>query len=147
VIAGGCFCGAVRYEFPDGAAFNETICHCSICRRTTGAPFVAWFTVRRVELRFQGTLARFNSTPGAIRGFCPGCGTQITFENAAFPDEIDVTTCSLDHPALVPPVDHTFAADKVDWIVLCDGLPCHAGERPGDGFGNVDDESTVRTRM
>jgi hypothetical protein len=23
--------------------FNETNCHCSICRRTTGAPFVAWF--------------------------------------------------------------------------------------------------------
>jgi hypothetical protein len=133
MIAGGCFCGAVRYQVPDGSAFNETICHCSICRRTTGAPFVAWFTVKRPELIFlQGTLTRFHSTPGAVRGFCGHCGTQITFENSASPDEVDLTTASLDRPETVPPTDHTFAADKVAWVKLCDGLPAHAAKRPTD---------------
>ena len=131
VIEGGCFCGAVRYEIPRHAAFNETSCHCSICRRTTGAPFVAWFTVKRTDLRFvQGVLTHFHSTPTAVRGFCPRCGTQVTFENSASPGEVDITTCSLDRPELIPPVDHTFAADKVGWVRLCDGLPEYSAKRP-----------------
>jgi len=39
MLTGGCFCGAIRYE-ADGAPFRETNCHCSICHRTTGAPFL-----------------------------------------------------------------------------------------------------------
>ena len=46
MLTGGCFCGRVRYE-ARGPAFNRTSCHCSICRRTSGAPFVAWFSVAR----------------------------------------------------------------------------------------------------
>jgi len=38
MLKGGCYCGAVRYEAA-GTPFNETSCHCTICRRTTGAPF------------------------------------------------------------------------------------------------------------
>ena len=130
-IAGGCFCGAVRYQFPDGAAYNETICHCSICRRTTGAPFVAWFTVNRSDLQFvNGSLSYFHSTPTATRGFCNACGTQIAFEDSESPQEVDLTTGSLDRPELLPPTDHTFAANKVEWVQLCDGLPVHAAKRP-----------------
>ena len=36
MLTGGCFCGRVRYE-ARGPAFNRTSCHCSICRRTSGA--------------------------------------------------------------------------------------------------------------
>lgn len=43
----------------------------------------------------QGTPARFRSSPTATRSFCAGCGT-LTFEQDGAPDEIDVTTCSLD---------------------------------------------------
>ncbi len=52
MLRGGCFCGNIRYEAV-GTPFNETNCHCSICRRTTGAPFVTWFSnqARRVSLR------------------------------------------------------------------------------------------------
>ena len=42
MLTGGCFCGAIRYE-ARGTPFHESNCHCSICRRTTGAPFVTWF--------------------------------------------------------------------------------------------------------
>jgi hypothetical protein len=43
-ITGGCFCGFVRSE-TTGTPCEESICHCSICRRTAGAPLVAWFSV------------------------------------------------------------------------------------------------------
>src|ERR1700746_3995177 len=105
MLTGGCFCGAIRHE-ARGTPFHETNCHCSICRRTTGAPFVIWFSVRTSDFRIiQGEPARFNSTAKGVRS---RCGAQLTFEHADFPDEIDVTTNSLDDPELMPPRDNTY---------------------------------------
>ena len=122
MLTGGCFCGRVRYE-AEGAPFNQTNCHCSICRRTTGAPFVAWFSVPRSRLRLTGEPMRFRSSGKATRSFCPECGTQLTFELDGPGDEIDVTTCSLDEPGRVPPVDHTRTSSRLEWVKLADGLP------------------------
>jgi hypothetical protein len=123
MLKGGCFCGRIRYE-TTAAPFHETNCHCSICRRTSGAPFVTWFSVPRSEFRLvSGEPARFESTAAATRSFCPHCGTALTFEHGDFPDEIDVTTCSLDRPELVPPKDHTWTSSKVTWLKLPNELP------------------------
>ena len=129
MLTGGCFCGAVRYEV-HGTPFHETNCHCAICRRTTGAPFVTWFSVRSSDFRFtNGMPNRFNSTEKGARSFCPCCGTQLTFEHSRSPDEIDVTTCSLDDPNLLPPRDNTRTSSRLRWLVA-DGLPEHGEERP-----------------
>lgn len=128
-LTGGCYCGAIRYEAA-GAPFNETSCHCSICRRTTGAPFVAWFSVARRDFRFvSGQPATLRSTPLGTRSFCPACGTQLTFEHADYPQEIDVTTCSLDDPQALPPKTHIHTSSKLPWIHLADGLPEYAERR------------------
>jgi hypothetical protein len=125
VLSGGCACGAIRYQV-SGRPFDETNCHCSICRRASGAPFVAWFSVARAAFRFvRGEPRRFRSSARAMRAFCPDCGTQLTFERDDRPGEIDLTTCSLDDPALVPPKDHTHVSTRVPWVRLCDGLPEH----------------------
>jgi hypothetical protein len=123
MLRGGCFCGAVRYE-TDGEPFHETSCHCSICRRTTGAPFVTWFSVQRATFRFtKGQPTYFRSSPRGERSFCSRCGTQLTISLCTAPSEIDVTTCSLDHPDGLPPKDHTRASSKLGWIKLSDELP------------------------
>ena len=123
MMKGGCFCGDIRYEV-GAATFHETVCHCSICRRTTGAPLVAWFTVPHSDFRLvEGMPTRFRSTEKGMRTFCPRCGTQLTFEHEDFPDEIDVTTCSLEEPERVPPKDHTRTSSKLSWVRLADGLP------------------------
>jgi hypothetical protein len=130
MLTGGCYCGAVRYQ-ADGTPFNETNCHCSICRRTAGAPFVAWFSVPRAAFRFvSGAPTRFQSTPKGRRSFCPRCGTQLTFESADAPSEIDVNTVSLDDANSVPPKDHTRTSSKLAWIKLADGLPEFREARP-----------------
>ncbi len=123
MLQGGCFCGALRYETTD-AASHRTNCHCSMCRRTTGAPFVAWFTVARSDFRLlQGEGTRFHSSPQATRTFCPRCGTQLTFEEEDRPEQIDVTTCSLDDPTRLAPQKHIFTRSKLPWVRLADGLP------------------------
>src|SRR5688572_23924616 len=129
LLKGGCFCGWIRYEAA-GMPFNETNCHCSICRRTTGAPFVAWFSVPRSGFRLvRGEPTHFKSTAKGTRSFCPRCGTQLTFEFDDLPDEIDVTTCSLDNPEGLPPRDHTHTSSKVSWVKLADRLPDYQESR------------------
>ena len=129
MLTGGCLCGAVRYE-ATGQPFHETNCHCSMCRRAAGAPFVTWFSVPRSELRFvAGAPTRFRSSEKGTRSFCSRCGTQLTFEHADFADEIDVTTCSLDDPEALPPKDHTRASSRLSWVRLGDGLRQFAESR------------------
>ena len=41
---GGCFCGTIRYEF-DAEGIPVADCHCTMCRRTSGAPYVTWLVV------------------------------------------------------------------------------------------------------
>jgi hypothetical protein len=103
-----------------------------MCRRTTGAPFVTWFSVPRTQFRLiRGEPARFRSSANGQRSFCAHCGTQLTFEHQDFPGEIDITTCSLDDPNVLPPKDHTWMRSRLDWIALADRLPEYPEARSG----------------
>ena len=122
-LDGGCFCGDVRYRV-DGPISHETCCHCSICRRCSGAPFVAWFTVSRRAFRFTaGEVAEIESSDHGRRSFCPRCGTQLLFRSSELPEELDVTTCSLDSPELVPPRDHTRTSSRLSWVEVDGSRP------------------------
>ena len=130
-LNGGCFCGRIRYEVT-GTPFHETNCHCAICRGTTGAPAVAWFSIERSEFRFtEGEPTRFKSTRRGTRAFCPNCGTQLTFETEDFPTEVDVTISSLDDPDSVRPKDQTWTSSKVSWVALDHRMPQYRGGAPG----------------
>jgi hypothetical protein len=132
MLTGGCYCRAVRYEAA-GEPIERALCHCSICRDTTGAPAVAWFTVRSGDFRFTaGTPTAFASTLQAERTFCGACGTQLTFVHADYRGErIDVTTASLDDPEAVPPVEHIWTRSRLAWMTTLDSLPEHTmADRP-----------------
>jgi hypothetical protein len=86
--------------------------------------------VQRQAVRVSVCAGCFRSTSKASRSFCPDCGTQLTFQADDYPDEIDITTCSLDHPDAVPSRDHVYTSSKVHWIELADGLPRYAQARP-----------------
>ena len=102
-----------------------------MCRRASGAPLVAWFSVARCDFGFvAGAPTRYASSPTGVRSFCPQCGTQLTFESAHYPDEIDVTTASLDEPAALAPTDHIYVSTRLAWIRLCDDLPAYPYARP-----------------
>ncbi len=130
MLKGGCFCGPIRYE-ADDTPTQATACHCSICRRTSAAPFVAWFTVTPEAFRIvSGQPTRISSSEHATRTFCPACGTPLRFQSARYPDEIDVTTCSLDDPEQVPPRSHTWRASGLGWVKLADGIRAYPEKCP-----------------
>lgn len=123
MLTGGCYCGAIRYATA-GPVVNQAICHCAMCRGTTGAPCVAWFSVPSGSFKLTGAEpARFRSSGHATRTFCPTCGTQLTFTDDASLDETDVTTCSLDDPGPMRPHSHIFTSSAVPWLSRVDELP------------------------
>ena len=128
-IEGGCFCGYLSYRAL-GPATDETHCHCTICRRTSAAPSVAWFSVPSADFRFtRGEPQRFRSSERGERTFCPRCGTPLTFQLDHQQDEIDVTTCSLSDPEQLPPKDHTHTDEQLSWLAIGDDLPRFSGRR------------------
>jgi hypothetical protein len=123
MLTGGCHCGNVRYEI-DGVPFHPNICYCVDCRRVSGAPMMAWFTVLTLEFRYvKGAPKVFASSDRAHRAFCPDCGTGLTYQNDASQDEIDVSTCTLDDPEAVPPVEQIFIERRLSWVRDADALP------------------------
>jgi hypothetical protein len=114
-IEGGCFCGAVRYRIT-GAPRVSAICHCHSCRRAAGAPTLAWLIVSVADFGITaGAPARYESSPGVTRQFCSRCGTQLTYEDAAKPGTIDITTASLDAPDAFPPTKEVWLEHKIAW--------------------------------
>lgn len=123
---GGCACGAIRYV-ARGKPMAVAFCHCSFCRRAAGAPLVAWamWPMDRFEIR-SGKQSVHTSSPGVQRGFCGGCGTQLTFVADFLPGLVDVTVASMDAPDRLPPSMHIWASKKLPWLELGDTLPRHS---------------------
>ena len=117
-ITGGCYCGKVRFRATHDPIYQAN-CHCGNCRRAIGAQSVAWITVNRSNFEFEkGDPERYRTNTEAWRTFCDCCGTSLTYENDTRPDEIDITTGSLDHPEEFPPLKDVFPEERLPWVLL-----------------------------
>jgi hypothetical protein len=56
-------------------------------------------------------------------GFCPRCGTSLTFESTRWPDDIHLMVGNFDAPADFVPQCHVFAGERLPWLHVSDGLP------------------------
>ncbi len=127
IIQGGCLCSAIRFRISGEPTFSS-ICHCSTCRRASGAPSVAWLTFDRSQVEFvSGTLQVYRSSQGVVRQFCGTCGSQLTYESVDSPTSIDITTASLDNPNLFPPTFEVWMEHKVPWETADGTRPHYPG--------------------
>jgi hypothetical protein len=114
VLTGGCQCGAVRYALYAGPT-SVDICHCRMCQKAVGNLFMAVAGVPSGALAWtKGAPAIFESSSAAERGFCPDCGTPLTFRYLAR-DEINVTIGSLDEPAKARPTRQYGIESRIPW--------------------------------
>jgi hypothetical protein len=121
---GGCLCGAVRYAVDGAPASGNTLCHCTTCRRSCGAPAVAWATWRRADFAWtRGRPVEHRSTPPVLRAFCGACGTSLTYASEREPDTLDVTVASLDEPEAFALEDHIWTGEGLSWMQVDDGRP------------------------
>lgn len=125
---GGCLCGAVRYVVR-GQPSNVRICHCGLCRKAMASPFFARAMFPAQAVAVTGTTGRYPTSPRLMRAFCPTCGTRLFAEPNDAPARVGVALATLDDPNAFAPDCHIYVAEKLDWIVIADGLPQHP-ERP-----------------
>ncbi len=127
-LTGGCQCGAVRYELT-ARARGASICHCRMCQKAGGAPFMA-FTggVRQEGFVFtHGAPAIYRSSEIAERGFCAICGTPL-FYRLIGRDRVSVTIGSLDRPAEVAPTQQLGVESALPWFAGLAALPASRTE-------------------
>ena len=120
---GGCLCGAVRYR-SEADPLRAVICHCEMCRRHSGAPFLAFVHFPKDGFVWEtGAPTRFRSSKHAERGFCAACGSTLTMHETVLGDRVQVTLGSLDAPQDVVPDDHVWTSRQLPWLRIDDDLP------------------------
>ena len=74
---GNCLCGAIRITAIN-AGNSVGACHCDMCRRWGGGPFMAIDCGSDVVVEGE-TLVLFDSSAWAERGFCSKCGSHLFY--------------------------------------------------------------------
>jgi hypothetical protein len=119
---GGCLCGKMRYRLR-GSPRRGSICYCIDCRKASGAPGVAWVSVRKEDfLVLSGQLKQVRHAD-RLRSFAGCCGTPVCVQDAQNSEWIDVTTCSMDSPELLSPEAAIWTEDRLPWIPSLSSLP------------------------
>jgi len=123
VITGACLCGAVRFE-ASGPPRRVTHCHCSMCRRATGA-IAGTFVVfeSRLVTWFGVAVQRYASSAVAWRGFCATCGSSVCFGFKPRPERAYIALGIFDDPGAYPAGFHDYPEEKLHWLCLDEHLP------------------------
>ena len=92
---GRCLCGNIRYRIKASPRWSG-YCHCVSCRRFTGALVTSWLGIDSGDIEFMGTKPAIFEISGVRRGFCPDCGSSLTYESNRFPGYLQLHIGSLD---------------------------------------------------
>ncbi len=118
---GGCLCGAIRLR-SDGDPFKTTVCHCTLCQRTTGSAFSIELLFPKKALTFQGATPSEYTYRSPDHGrllhylFCPTCGTRLGLTLERFPTIQIIYAGTYDDPTWVKPDSHIFMQSAAPWI-------------------------------
>ena len=125
---GSCLCGHVAFV-AEGAFNNVTNCHCTTCQKASGAPYVTWVEFPAMQITWTGAEPtwRISSDKGE-RGFCPKCGSTVTFRFLGS-DAIDLACVLFDDPSMFTPSDELYTDSRRNWTVLKPGIPHFASGR------------------
>lgn len=129
MLAGSCYCGAVHYAVADEFTYAMN-CHCSNCRRTTGAAFKPFAGIVRDKLTVtQGQdrlLIYGRNVEKAHDAHCRVCGSLL-YSLVRDGQYVHVAMGSLvDAPSITPTV-HIFVGSKAPWFTITDDLPQFEG--------------------
>ena len=105
---GGCSCGAVRFEV-HGEPLVVGLCHCTECRKATGAAYLAYADWPRSAFTVQGEAREHMG-----RSFCPVCGSRLFHLSAA---QAEIMLGALDEaPGDLRPVREGWVKRREHWL-------------------------------
>lgn len=120
-ITGRCYCGAVTVAAPVGPD-TVTYCHCTDCKRWTGAAAPVFAGFERDALSLSPEPEPVSHAPGVTRWFCRSCGSALAARFDYLPGQLYVPLGVLDQTADLPPVLHCHAGAALPWLQIDDGL-------------------------
>jgi hypothetical protein len=130
VVRGSCLCGGVEFEVT--LPFTDAnYCHCSRCRKHSGAEAGVQARVPREQFRLLSgeELIRVYDPEdgGAVKAFCSVCGSSLFGRRWPEGDEIAIRMGTIDGDPEIRPELHSFVASKPPWSEIPDdGLPRYA---------------------
>lgn len=79
-LKGACLCGAVEIELTQDRS-GVHVCHCSMCQKWSGGPFLSLQGVKPEAMTIQGrdSISVFRSSDWAERAFCSKCGSNLWY--------------------------------------------------------------------
>lgn len=138
-VAGGCRCGAIRYELALDELPPVYCCHCLDCQTWSGTAFVEQAVIAKGSLRItQGTPVDhpFLSVSGVTsrQRACADCFTRLYTVNPTRPGVLTLRAGTLDDSEELRPALHIWTKRMQSWIVLADDVPAFAENAPADAF-------------
>lgn len=130
---GNCNCGAVAFEV-DAPLTDVFVCHCSICRRFTGANGIAVVVVENAAFRWLSGEDHIRSwkKPNAAwhSVFCAACGSALPGPNDPARTFIPVGLLTEGGETLRV-AHHIWVGSKANWEEIAD-----AGKQHPEAFGS-----------
>ena len=124
MLKGSCLCGGVHYE-AEGPLVAMARCHCSQCRKASGAEFATNGSVKAETFRVtagEELLGQYEWRPGAARVFCRRCGSPLFKRDANNPAQVRLRLGCLDTEISERPLLHVFVGEKPAWSEITDDL-------------------------
>lgn len=122
-LRGSCLCGEVSYQVLD--AFEYSLyCHCSNCRRTTGAaskPFAGIGSEHLTIVHGEAHIRRYGQAR-THNALCQRCGSLL-YSLVRDGRYVHVTLGTLIDTPSIAPTAHIFVGSKAAWDIINDGLP------------------------
>lgn len=75
---GSCLCGGISFTAKN-VSKSVGACHCSMCRKWGGGPFMAVDCGTDVIFEGEENITVFNSSEWAERGYCNKCGSHLFY--------------------------------------------------------------------
>ena len=123
MLAGRCLCGAVEYRVADEFLYAAN-CHCTDCRRATGAAFKSFAGIERGKLQLSrggdSLLVYGEDDAGDIR--CARCGSFL-YSVVRDGQYVHVALGTLTDAPSIRPRHHIFVRSKAPWFTISDDLP------------------------
>ena len=125
MIQGSCLCGEVTFEIDEGKIVMMNNCHCTNCRKVTGADYGTFIQIPEQDFKWlsgQEFVSTYDSSPGNHRAFCKNCGSRAPQSNEAWPF-VTIPAGSLDGDPKMSPKVNIFTGSKAPWLSIDDSIP------------------------
>jgi hypothetical protein len=129
MITGRCLCGGVRFEIQRAVGPFE-LCHCSRCRKVSGAAFLATVGVKTADYRLIAgaeLIATYDAPiierpPPYRNSFCRRCGSPVPNPDPGA-EWFEIPAGLLDGDPGLRPDKHIFVELTPAWLPITDHIP------------------------